>query len=710
MSVVQIKSAKLKKRPFKGKKVKKTRALNNGTHVKENKNPAPKVSQAPKNENLFMVEAKFVRSLANSDKKVRDKVIKNLKKWLTLRSQSSCVFSEEDFLRLWKGLFYCMWMSDKMLIQEELAETISKLVFCFESFDTALLYTKCAFKTLAKEWFGIDNYRIDKFQMLVRRIVRQTFVLCKNYSWDKPCVVAIAKIFQELLMDPKTSLGLNLHITEIFMEELAKIGEEKIPKNIVKEFIRPYTIHLACSKDRRIVNNIVKNIFRYLIFQSDVGIDYTEKFEAWRNAGFPCKNINDMQKIEVSDDEDQDDENQIDETNEDCSTSVEKPLDPRAGRVDVEIPQILFNPAGIVKILEKYKFHKDSTTQTRKVVTKLIADFSKLTKGDMPIGIKEVPALETTRYDTQKAAEDLVEFKNKLESDTSKAYKKQLSLKRKAERELELESSQPQKQPKQQQQEQVEELDVSQTSKKMLKKQDKLLKKQAKNGLVSDSSKASKKQILLEKQAKNEPKTDSSKVPKKQVLLENQAENELESDSPKSSKKKVLLTKEAKNVDELNSSVKPKKPALLKKQAKNIEDSTSLSTSAELSTSETTPADSVIKKLKGKNKNKNMGSVTTTPIAMKKSLSSKLNTHVTTPVVTPNTKVFDTSSAKKRVRIMLEHNKEQHTSEYFRQLRLSPAIPFDGNKKPKAGVLKPSPLPSPIYPFTKEMYKRKIFL
>ena len=26
-------------------------------------------------------------------------------------------FSEVDLLKIWKGLFYCMWMSDKPLIQ-----------------------------------------------------------------------------------------------------------------------------------------------------------------------------------------------------------------------------------------------------------------------------------------------------------------------------------------------------------------------------------------------------------------------------------------------------------------------------------------------------------------------------------------------------------------------------------------------------------------
>ena len=131
-------------------------------------------------------EIKFARLLASNDKKVRDKVLKNLKKWFTVRSQSSfgkichhlnwriifkkiifvIAFTEIDFMRIWKGLFYCMWMSDKMLVQEELAEFISKLVHCFTSLETALLYTKCTLKTLATEWFGIDHYRVDKFQMV----------------------------------------------------------------------------------------------------------------------------------------------------------------------------------------------------------------------------------------------------------------------------------------------------------------------------------------------------------------------------------------------------------------------------------------------------------------------------------------------------------------------------------------------------------------
>lgn len=127
-------------------------------------------------------------------------------------------------MRLWKGLFYCMWMSDKPLVQEDLAESISQIIHCFESKDTALLYTKCALKTLTIEWFGIDHYRVDKFEMLVRRIIRQTFVMCKKTSWNEDWTKGVGTVIEAVLLEPKASLGFNLHLTELYMEELAKVS------------------------------------------------------------------------------------------------------------------------------------------------------------------------------------------------------------------------------------------------------------------------------------------------------------------------------------------------------------------------------------------------------------------------------------------------------------------------------------------------------
>ncbi|EFN72366.1 Ribosomal RNA processing protein 1-like protein [Camponotus floridanus] len=371
--------------------------------------------------NLFIVqEIKIARLLANNDKRIRDKALKRLKKWLTVRSQSSFAFTKTDFMSLWKGLFYCMWMSDKMLIQEELAESLSKLVHCFDSKDTILLYTSCALKTLAMEWFGIDQYRLDKFLMLVRRILRQTFVTCKDKSWDIKWVTELSQMFLELFLYPKTTLGFNLHMTEIYLEELAKVSNGNISESVVHEFIKPFIIYLMTTDDERQMKHIMQHIFRYLINQSDIGLDYMDKFKAWQRAGFPCAHVDDMQKIEI------DTEENIDIKSghlleSEIQNKSEKPLDPRAGRVDVQLPQIPFNAAEIVKMLSVHQFHPSSKTKSRRQLSRLLEEFRELSEGRMPLGIKKVKKLNLQKHDSKKesrkAALHLIQFEKKLFSD-----------------------------------------------------------------------------------------------------------------------------------------------------------------------------------------------------------------------------------------------------------------------------------------------------
>lgn len=72
---------------------------------------------------------------------------------------------------------------------------------------------------------------------------------------------------------------------------------------------------------------------------------------------------------------------------------------------------------------------------------------------------------------------------------------------------------------------------------------------------------------------------------------------------------------------------------------------------------------------------------------------------------TPQTPV-GRSAERKSVKIMLQMNRSQEKSEYFAQLRNSPNTPFDANRVPPKGALKPNLMPSPINPY----YKKKIGL
>lgn len=73
-----------------------------------------------------------------------------------------------------------------------------------------------------------------------------------------------------------------------------------------------------------------------------------------------------MELVEL-DGEDNDNDEEFKEVN-----SGDKPLDPRAGKVNVDIPQIPFDPSEIANLLTKNKFNEKSTTLCRKHMSKLI--------------------------------------------------------------------------------------------------------------------------------------------------------------------------------------------------------------------------------------------------------------------------------------------------------------------------------------------------
>ena len=47
----------------------------------------------------------------------------------------------------------------------------------------ALGYFRMFLATMRREWFGIDRLRLDKFMMLVRKFMQQTFVHLRAANW-----------------------------------------------------------------------------------------------------------------------------------------------------------------------------------------------------------------------------------------------------------------------------------------------------------------------------------------------------------------------------------------------------------------------------------------------------------------------------------------------------------------------------------------------
>ncbi|EJF67193.1 Nop52-domain-containing protein [Dichomitus squalens] len=163
--------------------------------------------------------------LASTDKKTRDKAIKNLAAFLSDPSRDALPKSE--MAKLWKGVFYCFWMSDKPLVQQALASEIADILLAISSLSVSLAFLRGFWESTVKEWNSIDRLRIDKYYMLVRRFVNASFRLLIREGWE----AAAVKEYNSILTDrggplrpddTKVPTSLAYHLADIYLEELDK--------------------------------------------------------------------------------------------------------------------------------------------------------------------------------------------------------------------------------------------------------------------------------------------------------------------------------------------------------------------------------------------------------------------------------------------------------------------------------------------------------
>ncbi|KAL3887128.1 hypothetical protein ACJMK2_027082 [Sinanodonta woodiana] len=194
-------------------------------------------------------EVQFAQRLASNEKKTRDKAVKKLKKYLQAKSSTKRDggFSEDDFIKIWKGLHYCMWMQDKPIIQEKLADTLSSLLHIFPHVPTQFQFLKVFFQTEAREWNGIDRWRLDKFMMLIRRMLREAFQMLKRLKFaDEHVNKFMSMLFDSLLSPPSSVVpgGLKMHIIDVYFEELEQIGTDNLSSEQAVNFLQPFLIFM----------------------------------------------------------------------------------------------------------------------------------------------------------------------------------------------------------------------------------------------------------------------------------------------------------------------------------------------------------------------------------------------------------------------------------------------------------------------------------
>ncbi|XP_055733875.1 ribosomal RNA processing protein 1 homolog B-like isoform X1 [Salvelinus fontinalis] len=218
----------------------------------------------------------FAQRLASNEKPMRTKAIKKLRKYISVRSQKiQGGFECDELLKLWKGLFYCLWMQDKPLLQEELSNQISGLMHNFQNTQSQFMFLETFLQTIKREWTGIDRLRMDKFFQLVRFVFRNTFEMMKRKEWETSVVTRFLELLtaQVLHSSSGAPCGLQFHILDIYMTELAAVGSAELTAAQNMTFIDPFCKTASKTKDRILLKAICSSIFSAIVDQAPFAIE-----------------------------------------------------------------------------------------------------------------------------------------------------------------------------------------------------------------------------------------------------------------------------------------------------------------------------------------------------------------------------------------------------------------------------------------------------
>jgi ribosomal RNA-processing protein 1 len=208
-------------------------------------------------------DVKFAKALVNPEKSMRDKTLANLRK--TLAAQKT--FTDMEMLKLWKALYYCMWLSDKQPIQAELAHNLAELTDVFATQEVTYLYLRMFFRILLREWSFLDQYRVNKFYTLVRIMLRKCFTMIVAANWSEEVFATIVTILQEEALTKKPN-GVRYHIADIFFSELAVVTNGHVTTNQFLQLIEPFFQCLFIQDDNNsFIDRIYKAVFEGFVHQ-----------------------------------------------------------------------------------------------------------------------------------------------------------------------------------------------------------------------------------------------------------------------------------------------------------------------------------------------------------------------------------------------------------------------------------------------------------
>lgn len=164
----------------------------------------------------------FIKNLASNHKHTREKAFDLLKQFIRSKSNG---MSKLEMQKLWRGLYLAMWFCDRPAPQERLAEQLGELFSGFINEKQFGDFLGAFWAIMIREWPEIDQWRVDKFYLLMRRVLRHSLIFLKKHDYKELLVAEYLKVMQKypLCGDKSVAYALPYHLCDIYVDELETV-------------------------------------------------------------------------------------------------------------------------------------------------------------------------------------------------------------------------------------------------------------------------------------------------------------------------------------------------------------------------------------------------------------------------------------------------------------------------------------------------------
>lgn len=210
------------------------------------------------------VYRKLARRLSHVDKRERDRGVEMVRGFL----EKGSGLSDDDLMKVWKGLYYCMWMSDKAPIQEELAQSLANMVH-LGSWKEGVAFVRAFYATMCREWRGIDRLRLDKFYNLMRCVVQEAMAMLSKAHWKAQAVHAFLSMMEEKALDPSLAqvTGVTLHLVDYWIRDLAEADCK-----VATRMLDPMIHLLGHCQNKLVLDRVREKVFHPLVEDDSIAL------------------------------------------------------------------------------------------------------------------------------------------------------------------------------------------------------------------------------------------------------------------------------------------------------------------------------------------------------------------------------------------------------------------------------------------------------